>query len=143
MNLTYTASGLAETEQFESCKLTAYQDVKGVWTIGWGHTGNVRAGDTCIQEQADTWLATDIQWAVSVVNNNVTADLNQNEFNALVDFVYNAGSGHFLSSTLLKDLNAGNFNQVAHDLEMWDYCGGQVCAGLLRRRVAEAAEFNS
>ena len=144
MNLQYTATGLAETKQFESCKLEAYLDVKGVPTIGWGHTAGVKLGDTCTQEQADAWLLADIQWAADTVNRLVTdVELTQDEFNAITDFVYNCGSGHFASSTLLKDLNAGQFGNVAHDLEMWDLAGGQVCAGLLRRRIAEATEFLS
>ena len=141
-NYTYSATGLALTEGFESCRLSAYQDSNGIWTIGWGHTASVQPGDTCTQAQADAWLQQDIQWAASVVNNDVTVSLTQAEFDALTDFTYNVGSGHFASSTLLKDINSGNFASVVHDLELWDLAAGAVCAGLLRRRVAEANEFN-
>jgi len=140
-NFQYT--GLALTESFEGRRLSAYQDSNGIWTIGDGHTANVKQGDTCTPEQADAWLLEDIQWAANVVNTVVTYPINQNEFNALVDFVFNCGSGHFQHSSLFRDLNAGNIAQCAADMEKWDYAGGQVCAGLLRRRVAEAAEFNS
>ena len=92
-------TGQALTESFEGCRLVAYQDQNGVWTIGYGHTQGVAAGMTCTQEQAQAWLLEDIQWAVSVVNSQVTVSLTQNEFNALVDFVYNVGSGNFTSST--------------------------------------------
>ena len=141
-NFTYSQNGLALTEQFEGCKLSAYQDGNGIWTIGYGHTHGVGDGNTCTQSQAEDWLMADIAWAASVVNKTVTAPLNQAEFDALTDFVFNCGSGNFAGSSLLRDINAGNFGQAAHDFELWNKCAGAVCAGLLRRRVAEANEFN-
>jgi lysozyme len=140
----YTSDGRHLTEQFEGCRLEAYQDVRGVWTIGYGHTGpEVVEGLTCTQQQADEWLQSDIQWAANVVNNLVTTQLTQDEFNATVDFVFNAGSGNFASSTLLKDLNAGDLAAAATQFDLWDHAGGQVIAGLLRRREAETQEFRS
>jgi lysozyme len=139
--LTYTADGLIFTEGFEGCRLVAYQDTRGVWTIGYGHTMGVKSGDTCTQDEANDFLQRDILWAADCVNKNINITLNQNEFNALTDFVFNVGCGNFINSTLIKDLNVSNFNKVATDLEMWDISAGSVCAGLLRRRVAEANEF--
>lgn len=138
--MNYTGQML--TEQFEGLSLTAYQDSAGVWTIGYGHTAGVTPDMTCTQAQAEAWLLADIQWACSVVSSEVKAPLTQNEFNALVDFVFNEGSGHFASSTLLADLNAGNYAAAAAQFEAWDVAGGQVVAGLLRRRIAEENEFN-
>lgn len=139
-NLSYT--GVALTEVFEGLSLVAYQDSRGVWTIGYGHTAGVTEGMTCTQQQAEDWLIADVQWAVSVVQNDVTVSLTQNEFDALVDFVFNVGSGNFESSTLLADLNAGNYAASADQFQRWDLAGGQVVAGLLRRRIAEENEFN-
>ncbi len=139
-NLLYTGQGL--TEQFEGCELTAYQDSGGVLTIGYGHAEGVTQGMTCTQAQAEAWLSADIQWAVCVVQGAVTVDLTQGEFNALVDFVFNVGSANFQSSTLLKDLNAGNFAAAALQFDRWDMAGGKAVAGLLRRRIAEEGEFN-
>jgi lysozyme len=139
-NLQYT--GQALTEQFEGCSLTAYQDSGGVWTIGFGHTAGVTEGMTCTQAQAEAWLLEDIQWAVSTVQNRVLVPLTQGEFDALVDFVFNVGSGNFASSTMLRMLNAGNFAGAADQFARWDLAGGQVVAGLLRRRIAEEGEFN-
>jgi|SRR5271167_1787917 len=139
-NLLYTGQKL--TEQFEGDKLTAYQDSGGVWTIGYGHTEGVTQGATCTQAQADAWLLEDIQWAGSVVQGAVTVALTQGEFNALVDFVFNVGSADFQSSTLLRDLNAGDFGLAALQFDRWDMAGGAVVAGLLRRREAEQGEFN-
>ena len=139
----YSSAGLHLTEQFEGCKLIAYQDVKGVWTIGYGHTAGVREGDTCSQIQAEIWLQQDISWAATVVNRYVTVNLDQGQFDALVDFVFNAGSGNFSESTMLKLINAGHLDQAAAEFEKWDKAGGLVVAGLLRRRKAEEGEFES
>jgi lysozyme len=140
--LTYGKIGLHLTEQFEGCSLVAYQDSKGVWTIGYGHTSSVVPGMTCTQAQAETWLSEDIAWAEAVVKNHVKIQLTQDEFDALVDFVFNAGSGNFDSSTLLKDINLGNIEAASKQFELWDKAGGKVVAGLLRRRLAEEALFS-
>lgn len=138
----YTSDGLHLTEQFEGCRLVAYQDQGGVWSCGYGHTGpDVFEGVTCTQAQADEWLQNDIHWAANVVNNLVTTQLTQDEFNSVCDFVFNVGSGNFASSTLLKDLNAGNLADAATQFVRWDKVHGQVVAGLLRRRLAETKEF--
>lgn len=137
----YSKKGLQLTEGFESCKLKAYQDSKGVWTIGYGHTGNVLPGMTCTQAQAEAWLLMDIAWAEREVNRLVKVPLSQGEFDALVDFVFNCGAGNFQHSTLLELLNHNDYVKAATEFEKWDRCGGVELPGLLRRRKAEAAEF--
>ena len=137
----YSKSGLELTEQFEGCRLTAYRDQGGVLTIGYGHTHGVQEGDTCTQEQAEAGLASDIAWASLAVNRLVSVPLNQAEYDALTDFVFNVGSGNFSTSTLLAKLNAGDFIGAAAEFDRWDKAGGQVVAGLLRRRQAETDEF--
>ncbi len=140
----YSKSGLALTENFESCALVAYKDVKGVWTIGWGHTGIlVVEGLTCTQAQADAWLLQDCASAEMAVNRLVRITLTQAEFDALVDFAFNCGIGAFAGSTLLKLLNVGDINGAANEFEKWDHASGKVVAGLLRRRLAEMQEFLS
>jgi lysozyme len=141
-NLTYSKNGLALTELFEGDILTAYQDQKGVWTIGYGHTAGVQPGQTITEDQAVAFLLQDVSGAVACVNKAVTVPLTQSQFDALVDFTFNLGSGNFLSSTLLKDINAGNFPAAIAQFDLWDHCGGIVNAGLLRRRNAETAEFS-
>jgi lysozyme len=142
--MSYTSDGLHLTEQFEGCRLTAYRDVRGILTIGWGHTGpEVVEGLIWTEEQAEQALQADIQWAANIVNCLVTTQLSQDEFNAVVDFVFNVGSGNFASSTLLKELNAGDFVDAADQFARWDRSGGQVVAGLLRRRLAERQEFEA
>jgi lysozyme len=140
----YSLTGEHLTEQFESCQLTAYQDVNGVWTIGWGHTGpEVVEGLTWTQEEADAALMFDVQMAADCVNQAViNIQLTQDEFDALVDFVFNLGCEAFENSTMLKDLNQGNFAAAAEQFDLWDHAGGKVVAGLLRRRQAEAQLFD-
>lgn len=143
-NLTYGSNGLALTENFEGDVLHAYRDQVGVWTIGYGHTGpDVVPGLTITPAQAQALLAQDIAAAAACVNNSVTVPLAQNEFDALVDFVFNLGTGAFESSTLLRDLNAGDFSAAAGQFDLWDHAGGAVVAGLLRRRQAETALFET
>jgi lysozyme len=141
--MSYSKTGLALTEGFEGCKLTAYLDVKGVPTAGYGHTGpDVVLGWTYTQAQADLWLQDDINWSNNVVNSLVKISLTQPEHDSLVDFVFNVGSGNFASSTMLTLLNANELHAAANEFERWDRSAGVVVAGLLRRRAAEAAEFN-
>lgn len=140
----YSGGGLRLTEQFESCRLTAYQDVKGIWTIGWGHVSPaVVQGLTWTQEQADTALYNDTMDAANCVNAVIKVALTQDQFDALVDFVFNTGRGAFRGSTMLVLLNQGNYVGAAAEFEKWDHASGKVIAGLLRRRIAEEQEFNS
>jgi lysozyme len=139
----YSKNGLALTEQFEGCRLISYQDSVGVWTIGYGHTRGVYRGQVCTQAQAEEWLLEDVQIAVNTVNTHVKRAITQAEFDALVDFTFNLGSGSFTGSTLLKLVNIGDLEGAANQFEKWDKAGGRVVAGLLRRRQAEEAEFRS
>jgi len=143
-NFTYDKAGLALTQEFEGCRLTAYQDQVGVWTIGYGHTGaGVVSGLTITQDEADALLSSDIAASSSFVNQVVTVPLKQNQFNALVDFAFNLGRAALGGSTLLRLLNAGNFDGAAGQFELWNHAGGKVVAGLTRRRVAEKALFQN
>ena len=142
--MTYSKTGLALTERFETLRLEAYKDVAGVWTIGWGHTGpEVIEGLTITKDEADFLLEQDTQTAVDAVNRLVTVSLTQSEFDALVDFVFNAGQGNFRKSTLLRLLNEGDYQGAAKQFDLWDHAGGKVVAGLLRRRQDETQEFQA
>lgn len=132
-----TAEDLAK--QFEGCRLSAYQDIAGVWTIGWGHTGkDVYAGLQWTQEQADDALAHDLQAAAALVA-LYSPGLSDGVLAAMVDFVFNLGIGNYRSSTLCKCVNAQDWNGAKAQLLLWDHSNGQVVPGLLRRREAEAA----
>lgn len=146
--MTYSVKGVALTEQFEAASgpsLVAYADklAGGKPTVGWGHTGpDVVVGAIWTRAQCEEALQNDIHWASNVVNALVHISLTQGEFDALVDFTYNVGSGNFASSTMLKLLNAHCVAQAALEFEKWDKAKGVVIAGLLRRRIAEQTEFN-
>ena len=142
--MNYSKDGMKLTEGFEQCRLVSYHDIKGVLTIGWGHTGfDVYEGQTITQAEADALLLKDVSFSEYTVNHYVTIQLTQDEFDAITDLVFNIGCGAFRSSTLLRLLNQGDFVNAALEFDKWDKAGGQVVAGLLRRRQAETALFNS
>lgn len=133
-------AGLALIESFEGCKLKAYKDTGGVWTIGVGHTPAF-PGQTITQAQADTLLHADLKSAEATVERLVKVPLTDNQFAALVSFVFNLGSGQFKSSTLLRKLNAGDYAGAKAEFPRWNKDNGKEVAGLTRRRWAEAALF--
>lgn len=135
--------GLELIKRFEGCKLTAYKDSVGVLTIGYGHTIGVRVGDTCTQEQADDWLRDDSHRAETCIQQCVSADLTQGEFDALVSFVFNLGCGNFRGSRLLQCINDGRMDEAAEQFKRWNKARGQVLAGLTARREAEAERFQA
>jgi lysozyme len=138
----YSLHGIELTKRFESCRLNAYQDTGGVWTIGWGHTGpEVIKGFVITQARADEYLLSDIQIAVVAVNSNIKIQLTQNEFDALVDFVYNVGVQAFKKSTLLSLINQGRLYDASKEFDRWVFDNGKKIRGLVNRRNDEEVEF--
>lgn len=135
-------AGIQLTEQSEGCRLRAYQDTGGVWTIGYGHTGGVRPNQTITQEVAEALLKHDMDYAVSVVNTHASK-CTQGQFDALCDFVFNVGPTQFLHSTLLKYHLAGEYEKAAAEFPKWKYDNGKVIPGLVKRRAAEKALYVS
>lgn len=140
--------GIALIKEFEGCKLTAYQDSVGVWTIGYGWTQPVdgkpiRAGMTIKQETAERLLKTGLVSYESDVSRMVKVGLTQGQFDALVSFTYNLGARSLSTSTLLRKLNAGDYAGAADEFLRWNKAGGKVLNGLTRRREAERALFLS
>ena len=126
----------------EGLRLTAYKDGGGVWTIGYGHTGSdVREGLTIPLSEAERLLTRDLRVAEGHVNDAVKVKLTQNQFDALVSFVYNVGGGAFRSSTFLKLLNAGDYEGAANQLPRWNKDNGKVVNGLTNRRHEERELF--
>jgi lysozyme len=138
----YSNNGLHLTEQFEGLRLEAYQDVVGIYTIGWGHTRDVKKGDTCSRQQAEQYLYDDIQACVTAINRDCKVELTQGQFDALVDFSFNLGISALEHSTLWTYLNAGDFEGASNEFPKWHHAGGKDVPGLLRRRIAEQDEFN-
>lgn len=140
-NMDYSSAGLAMTCRFEGLELNAYQDPGGVWTIGYGHTGpEVQAGETITMGQAVALLHADMATAIKIVQNAVTIQLTQNQFDALVDFCYNVG--HLVGTTLLVCVNKGDFAGATAQFGLWVHQKGVVLPGLVARRAAEAAMFS-
>lgn len=125
-------------KSFEGCKLTAYRDIAGVLTIGYGHTGkDVHEGLVWTQAQADEALTNDLLHANTLLA-LYSPGLTDGPLDALTDFVFNIGIGHYRTSTLCQLVNAKNWAAVKTELLKWDHSNGTVVAGLLRRRQAEA-----
>lgn len=140
--------GIALIKQFEGCKLTAYQDSVGVWTIGYGWTQpvdgkSIRAGMTIKQETAERLLKTGLVRYESDVSRLVKVGMTQGQFDALVSFTYNLGARSLSTSTLLRKLNTGDYAGAADEFLRWNKAGGKVLNGLTRRREAERALFLS
>lgn len=133
--------GLDLIKRSEGCSLTAYKDSVGVWTIGYGHTRGVKPGDACTDEQATQYLLDDLESVYSDIEALVDVPLTQGQFDALCSFVFNLGGPALRSSTLLKLLNAGDYDAARKQIPRWDKAGKQVLAGLTKRRAAEAAMF--
>lgn len=142
MNMSYSKDGMTLTEGFECCRLLPYLDIAGVPTDGWGNTHKVIMCVRITQEKADADLLANVQDAVDAVNDHVTVELTQHQFDALVDWTFNCGIGAMKSSTLLKKLNAGDLEGAHDELVRWCKANGVTVAGLLRRRKAEQDLFD-
>lgn len=143
--------GQALIRSFENCLkraaggFTTYICPAGVLTIGWGHTNangrKFKAGDVWTQGECDAALREDIAVAERAVYRRVKIDLTQFQFDALSSFVMNCGEGNFAKSTLLRKINAKNFEGAADEFGKWVNGGGKKLNGLVRRRKAEADLF--
>ena len=133
--------GLSLIKKFEGCELEAYKCAAGVLTIGYGSTKGVKEGDTITQKEADNLLLHEMNEYEGYINDSVTVDLKQNQFDALVAWTYNLGPTNLRESTLLKRLNGDDFADVPHQIRRWNKAGGKVLDGLIRRREAEALLF--
>ena len=136
-----SAEGLALIKKFEGLELEAYQCAAGVWTIGYGHTKDVQPGDVWSESHANHMLEVELEEFEEYINDNVTANLSQNQFDALVSWVYNLGPANLKASTMLKVLNSGDYEGVPAQIKRWNKAGGKVLQGLIRRREAEALLF--
>jgi lysozyme len=133
--------GLSLIKSFEGLRLQAYQDSVGVWTIGYGTTRGVKAGMKISKDKAERMLLNDVARFEPEVERLITAPLNQDQWDALISFTYNLGAANLESSTLRRLLNAGDYAAAAEQFTRWNKAGGQVLAGLTRRRAAERDLF--
>ncbi len=133
--------GISLIKKFEGCELESYQDSVGVWTIGYGHTKNIKEGMTISKEQADNMLLNELDEYCEYVEKAVDVTLKQCEFDALVAWTYNLGPTNLNKSTMLKKLNNKEYQDVTHEIKRWNKAGGKVLQGLVRRREAESLLF--
>ncbi len=125
---------------FEGFRGEAYKCPAGVWTIGYGHTEEVKPGDKITEQLAKSLLRSELQeFAVKV--EKLLKKATQNQFDALVSFAYNVGVGAFASSTLLKKHNTGDYLAAQEQFLKWNRAAGKELAGLTRRRQHEAALY--
>lgn len=142
MILKTSDAGRTFIEAHEGCRLTAYRDGAGIWTIGYGHTNGVVPGMTINQTQADAFLAADLGAVERCLAGTVRVPLTQNQFDALACFIFNIGGGAFASSTLLRLLNTGDARGAANQFGRWIHdAAGSVEPGLVTRRADERALF--
>lgn len=135
-----TASDLIKN--FEGCKLKAYQDSVGVWTIGYGSTGkDIVEGIEWKLADCERRLVLDLLMIEKDIESLVKVPLTQNQISALCSFIYNLGYGNFSKSTLLKKLNEKDYEGAANEFTRWDKAGGKVLKGLSLRRAKEKEIF--
>lgn len=133
---------LKSIRRFDGFRSKAYQDAKGVWTIGYGHTAHVKEGDVVTRKDAEMLLRADLQFFEHYVNSLGVCDDNQFRFDALADFAYNCGMENLKSSTLLKYISEDREeDEIRGEFMKWIYSGGRKLRGLAFRRKWEADRF--
>lgn len=158
MPRTISDTVLAKIKEWEGLILYAYDDldpqrpprrikpgdpVHGTLTIGYGHTETARPDMEIDERHAATLLRRDLRTAEAAVERRVKVPLNDNQFGALVSFCFNVGAGAFATSTLLRRLNAGEYEAVPGELARWVYSSGKKLTGLVRRRQEEGRLWNA
>lgn len=139
--LTISAAGVYALQHREGLSLTAYPDpaTRGApWTICWGHTGpEVHKGLAVTREQCELWLAADIAKAEATLRKYIRVPVRQGQWDAYVSFVYNAGGENFRRSTMLRLLNAGDWQGSCNQFPHWIYANKMRLEGLAVRRFGE------
>ena len=131
--------GLNIIKKYEGCRLKAYRDPVGIWTIGFGRTKGVREGQTITQAQADQFLQEDVAWAEkAVAKYDSIYHWNQNQFDALVSFAFNVGSIDRLTANGTRTIGT-----ISNKIPLYNKASGKVLTGLMRRRAEEKALFDT
>ena len=135
--------GINLIKKYEGFRSKAYLCPARIWTIGYGHTSGVKSGDVITEAQGEEYLRADLKEAENVINYH-NLELNQNQFDALVSFVFNLGPGNFNRSTLLKLIKGSRYDvRIKAEFRKWVYGGGEVLNGLVKRRKEEAELYFS
>lgn len=133
-------AGLNLIKHAEGCRLQAYQDTAGIWTIGYGHTKGVQPGQNITQDQAEAFLLSDVIQAEIEVQTYITAPITDNMFSALTSLVFNCGMAP-LTMHLGEYLNNNQYDEASNEFLKWNHIAGKVSEGLSDRRAAERALF--
>ena len=133
--------GISLIKKFEGCEYNAYKCAADVLTIGYGHTKDVKEGDLVTKQEAENLLTKDLEEFEESVIEAVDMPMSQHQFDALVSWTFNLGPSNLNSSTMLKVLNKGDYEDVPAQIKRWNKAGGKVLEGLTRRREAEALLF--
>jgi len=134
--------GLAIIRKWESLRLKAYKCSADVWTIGWGHTKGVKQGDVCTIEKANEYFKEDLEEKELQIN-NLNLQLTDNEYSALISFIFNIGIGNFTKSTMLRLLKQNKKIEASNEFQKWNKCKGETLDGLTKRRRDERDLFLS
>jgi lysozyme len=135
--LALSASGIVAIALSEGFVGKAYRDIVGVWTIGFGTTEGVKPGDTITVERALERKLEDTRRFHDGLSACVSVPVTQNELDAYLSLAYNIGTSAFCGSTLVKKLNAGDYEGACKQILRWNKAGGRVVKGLTIRREAE------
>ena len=140
MNISKNGKDLIK--KFEGCELVAYKCPRGIWTIGYGHTGpDVVKGKVITQKQAEETLDYDLIKFCKGISSLIKVNVTQNQFDAIASLTFNIGIGAFGSSTLLRLLNEGRYTEAAQQFDRWVYVEKEKSDGLIRRRKIEKELF--
>jgi len=142
-SMNISKEGLALIKRFEGCELKAYRCPANVLTIGYGHTKNVTENMEITQQEANDMLDEELIEYCEYIDKMVKVSLNQNQFDALVAWIYNLGPTNFRNSTLLTVLNQERYSDVPEQIKRWNKADGKILDGLIKRREAEALLFES
>lgn len=136
-----TIQNIEIIKKWEGLYLEAYLCPANVWTIGYGHTKNVTPGMKITEAGAEALLRQDMEWVENAVHSKVKVPLTQNQYDALCSFVFNVGAGAFGRSTMLRKLNAGDYEGAANEFPRWNKAAGKTLRGLTNRRLDEQKLF--
>lgn len=136
-------AGIELIKRHEGLRLAAYLCPAGIPTIGYGHTKGVKLGQVISEEEAEQFLREDLKTSEQEIDRQ-NLQLNQNQFDALVSFVFNVGAGNFRSSTLLKRVRLNpNDPDIDRQFKRWVYANGRILPGLIKRRNDETKLYFS
>ncbi|EJG2384931.1 TPA: lysozyme [Kluyvera georgiana] len=131
-------TGPTGNDGLEGVRYNPYQDIVGVWTVCWGHTGkDIILGKTYTKAECQALLDKDLNAVARQINPYINVPIPETTRGALYSFVYNVGAGNFKTSTLLRKINQGDTKGACDQLRRWIYAGKKKWVGLMTRREIE------